>query len=697
MAGKRQHYVPRFLQRGFLHNPPEEAERTWLHRRGAQARLVGIRDVGVSEYFYSKMRADGAATLDDLITAIEGSLDSELSLIKAKPAGEPIDPGAAARLTAHLMFRTAHVRSVLAQGAGQILAGAATLFTDPSAAREHLGLDNLGGNMAMDSAVDKALQTLPLEALAFPRLLARRIVSFLARENFDALHDELWPVVRQVVAEMTKDIPGWIRDAHNRVLETTKKVQWEEDLAALSWQTREVLGAVLPDCVVLAREAGHDFTPFLLSVRHNVDLVVLPFAHDRVLVGSRGLNAGISVEVLNAASAACSDNFFISRCASDGIGLSGLIGQRTAMMIETSVSDALSPFQPTSRAKADRNTLMARVIDTDVASSFSYSLTCIGVADTEMAAQLGEIVNVIVEELSRAMPLSTLDGITFAVDYPAAVAGVDRGDPGLGAAQSRPRDYGRPVAKQVAVVRNGARKTHIVVDFVIADGLLSDNRIDRSHAIHTIVAMLAGVAHTARYESQLEEDTAVPPDDVARLMHQGSSVVPSSYFCARESAFSDPSAGERYAALVRDSLDTAREAITSARLMYRNSADMDALLAVALPQISFVLTHVAEWLGHREGLPDQDEFPGSSLPLELKSYELHLWLELFGRDLRNLYNVEGQFTSTNIFALGRHVERLLWTVQICPWPKEDGTTYVSVPFGNDEALLETANSPPSLG
>ena len=53
MAGKRQHYVPRLLQRGFLHDPSEKAERTWLHRRGVDAELVGIRDIGTEDWFYS--------------------------------------------------------------------------------------------------------------------------------------------------------------------------------------------------------------------------------------------------------------------------------------------------------------------------------------------------------------------------------------------------------------------------------------------------------------------------------------------------------------------------------------------------------------------------------------------------------------------------------------------------------------------
>lgn len=47
MAGKRQHYIPRFLQRGFLDVSDSKADRTWLYRRGEKPRLVGIRDVGV--------------------------------------------------------------------------------------------------------------------------------------------------------------------------------------------------------------------------------------------------------------------------------------------------------------------------------------------------------------------------------------------------------------------------------------------------------------------------------------------------------------------------------------------------------------------------------------------------------------------------------------------------------------------------
>jgi hypothetical protein len=132
-----------------------------------------------------------------------------------------------------------------------------------------------------------------------------------------------------------------------------------------------------------------------------------------------------------------------------------------------------------------------------------------------------------------------------------------------------------------------------------------------------------------------------------------------------------------------DSLISARRTIEEARLRYRNNEDLDSLLRAALPPISFVLGHAAEWLGHRDGIPEQDDFPGASLTAELRVFELHNWLELFERDLRALYSADDHFTSARILALSQHAERLLWTVQIFPWPMEDGSLYVSVPWGAD--------------
>ncbi len=53
MPGRRQHYLPQFLQRGFTSNDARKL--TWLYRTGVAPREVGIRDVGVEEQFYSNV------------------------------------------------------------------------------------------------------------------------------------------------------------------------------------------------------------------------------------------------------------------------------------------------------------------------------------------------------------------------------------------------------------------------------------------------------------------------------------------------------------------------------------------------------------------------------------------------------------------------------------------------------------------
>ena len=226
-----------------------------------------------------------------------------------------------------------------------------------------------------------------------------------------------------------------------------------------------------------------------------------------------------------------------------------------------------------------------------------------------------------------------------------------------------------------------------MIDASIAAGLLSGEHDPQQGALHILVNMLASIAHSDLYESKLPGLTPTPPNEVVRFLYRWISTAPGDYFSARESAFINPSAGERLATLVMDSLASARQSIENARLQYRIDNDLDCLLTKAMPPISYVLGHTAEWLGHRDGLPDQDDFPGAKLPTMLEAFELHHWLELFGRDLRALYAADEQFTTGRLFALSTHVERLLWTVQMFPWPMDDGSLYVSVPWGEDESHL----------
>jgi len=106
MSGKRQHYLPQFLQRGFASTT--DRTRTWYYRRAGIPKEVGIRDVGVEDYFYSD---SSDTTLDTSITALESDeFGSAIQKIREGQPG-PIRTVDMPKLVAHLEVRSRHLRA----------------------------------------------------------------------------------------------------------------------------------------------------------------------------------------------------------------------------------------------------------------------------------------------------------------------------------------------------------------------------------------------------------------------------------------------------------------------------------------------------------------------------------------------------------------------------------------------------------
>ncbi len=687
MAGKRQHYIPRFLQRGFLSEGEEQAERTWLHRRGVSARLVGIRDVGVAEYFYSKLSRDGALTLDDLLTMFEHKFEQELKRLRQIPEGPVDDPQGAGQLTVHLTLRTAHVRSVFERGISQISDHMSTLAGDPDAMRKQLQIDEDGPtDFSRQIAVE--LQRTTSAVADVPEPLFQRVLTYHTREAFEDFFKTSSPAMIEAIGILNASLATVVQDAHNKSLATADQTLWEMELAGFLWQVQAVEGAILADCVALAFDRSGTVAPLPLMERGTVDAVVLPLAHDRLLVGYRGIKPTVSVEEINRASALCSNSFFIARSPQSSQGLTEIIGRRCGAVIDAAVDDAIRSTRVETASIAPVPD--AYRLSSELSSSFNFTMTCFDFGDKDLAERIAKVLGAIVGEMSRLMPLGHLDGITLAVDYPSALLGVDRGAPHLGVDASEPRDYGQAVAKCVRVIRGGKAKEHLVLQADLAMGLVSEDLDIRALSTHMVTNMLAQVAHVVVAEVGLAQSAPGAVTPLNQHLHGSIAGAPSRYFAARASAFTDRGAGERFAELVLSSLASARTAVFAARMQYRTDGNVNALLLTALRQVTFVLDHASEWLGHRDGLPAEDDFPGNTLTTNLYPAGLSNWLELLGRDLALLYSEQGQFTHASIFALDRHVERLLWSMEVFPWPMPDGGLFVSVPVSEDERRLSAS-------
>jgi hypothetical protein len=689
MAGKRQHYVPRLLQRGFLENSADNAERTWLHRPGATARLVGIRDVGVEDWFYSRKSADGAPTLDDAITDYEGDLSKKVRALREAAPGTRIDAELAAGAVVHLVLRAAHLRRIMSAGVTSATNELEALFTDPTRLGAMIGL----AGPALSSAVTDAIRNSAAELVpaGFPSELTERLMTFLVREVGDELVAQAVATLGPLLPMLFGTLAGKVRDTHNSMLEKPLDDNgWVAALSGFGWSIEQAVDLILPDAVALSREENGPLAPLLFTTAADVAVVMMPVAHDRMLVGRRSETATIDLGMFNEQAASGCEGFFIAARSFDAENLSARIGKGPADALAESIAQTVREAEQTRSLGAGH--IPAARPQENVQQNFSYRVTLADFGDDVLAKEYAGILETVVSALGRDLPLHTLDGITIAADYHDAIAHLDRGDPALPRVSSGALGYGVGVAKPVTVVRDGQRKVHLVVSAGLADSWTSPDPAIRAGSLHILVKMLAGIAQSTRYADA--HAIAFTPDTMARELHLAVSTTSSGYWSARQAAFVDPDQGESYAISIVDSLDFADREIVEERGRMAGSSDIDAATTRAIECVSAVLIHVADWLGHRDGLTSGQDFAGSDLPDRLKARGLDRWIQLFGRDLAACYPPDGTLDISVVTTLSRHVERLLWSFGLYCWPDGDAMRCVVTdrplvmsPLGNGSAMF----------
>ena len=106
MAGKRQHFIPRFLQKGFASRVTKSGTFTWVFRRGVPPFNTNIINVGEEGHFYTY---DSDVEADVLITKAESEFSDLLHSIRGGVASSLSD-SRLPQMIAHLEVRTRHLR-----------------------------------------------------------------------------------------------------------------------------------------------------------------------------------------------------------------------------------------------------------------------------------------------------------------------------------------------------------------------------------------------------------------------------------------------------------------------------------------------------------------------------------------------------------------------------------------------------------
>ena len=159
---------------------------------------------------------------------------------------------------------------------------------------------------------------------------------------------------------------------------------------------------------------------------------------------------------INQQAAACGDAFFIGGRSYDDDGLASLIGSGPTNAIRHAIEGAIRGAEVDGVA-APEIYVPSRDNHLEL-DGFTYTLRLADFGDESLAKELVGMLQTVVGELSRRLPLHYLDGFTIARDYHAALLGLDRGDETLPPLTSSALKYGAGIAKPVSVKRNGIQK-----------------------------------------------------------------------------------------------------------------------------------------------------------------------------------------------------------------------------------------------
>jgi hypothetical protein len=311
VAGKKQHYIPRLLLRGFK-IPGQSAELVVLYRREIM-RQVSIGDICHGKYFCSDL---ANTSLDDGITKEEKTVFGPA--LDAVRKGSNVDEKALRRFLVHLMLRTDAARSnieALAKAAGQ---GFVDAVSDKGVVTRMLSSGAIDAKKVSKQALNERLVELGKSLPRNERRQIRRRTENFLKEHIEQAAEFVANKAAEFLPSATADQLSGERiqkDALAQDIAPSERVSSLDrmKLTIIDYDASEPL--ILGDDPVLGfLEDGtmvRGFMPLRKPQAH-----VLPVTPNRAIVLHSGsMDFLRSARLLNEASATLSHQQFVARSA----------------------------------------------------------------------------------------------------------------------------------------------------------------------------------------------------------------------------------------------------------------------------------------------------------------------------------------------------------------------------------------------
>ncbi len=652
MSGRKQHYIPQVVQRGFEASRSGTRSQVFVFRKGRAPYLTSTEGAAAERDFYSKPQGDEEGALDDMITEFEGDHLAPILQELRSAKGGAVDPELAAVVVAHLAFRTAHVRDSFATMTDDALAQFKSILEDCGALRRFAGVESLRSNSTIAAAVRDELSKLGSDALPEKaRKFLERVIVFRLRERFDDLVGHANPEMRAGLAFIEETLSKAIPNAHARALSTSLVPKARVDaLLELEWYVKAAdtqdQHFILPDSVAVGRTAASgSLKPFAMLDSTEAAVVIMPLSSRQLLIGSTGATSIVGPDI-NLQLAQSSLDFFIS-------------SKRDPFTQE--IAEAIG----TCRAELKLDLLdevdnsPAEVRPAPIPATFASKIRApIGKSGDAMKKALSGIVTEAVE----ASTVDRIESILVPANIRLALEAFLKRTPS--AAELESAAFG--TVEPIKVGSNWMCRIYLPRN--VLEQLTLPTASEQRLIATRQVKFNLGRAHYfdcwARQCPEIFDSVGADPWD--QLALRTTFRTASSYFGGMASALHDkePLPGGDSLHDLAARLNFGFEMLREARRMFFKHKNVDQLMVEAVNSIEMILAATATVFGFLEA-KNMAIARDSAAGMFLESAALWDWGLLFSKDLRRHYERRHRWPSVDeLQELSAHVERLLWTIGV---------------------------------
>lgn len=654
MTGRKQHFIPQALQRGFGVAKGKKTQ-VYVFKKGQEPYYSSTEGVAAQRDFYSGPSDE--QSLDDKITTYESTvLAPAVAALREAPAG-PIDSHVAAAVVVHLSIRSAFVRGSFSAATTEMLEHFTGAMRSNETVRALLEIDSLKSESMLVKLIEEDILSRFGAIPEIGRSALAKIVHFRAREKFPQVLPGLSAMILKQLGTLVEKIPEMISGGHSKALGTNLEPSRRvAHLKAMSWKivaAEPPIHFVLPDCLAVGSKMSdfEEMEPYSLLSDEELVGVVMPVSSSKVLVGCFG-NPELDAASLNRSFAQCSLEFFISSQADAQTAESAqLIGDTVSRYVDRLVEEQAF-------TAPDRNDSDDESPETDGMAQEPIKVPVKFEPSGRKSGQAKAAVRNLMSARELQVGLRTVEAIVVADDIARSL-----------------RQRGVALNDYAAqVVRQGTCHAIETADGVSCQLFVTTeavNRVAKGHPLaRTAAALIRHQAGRATYyatviaqisREKLQRQRPLLEAVGMRIAHLFSS----HYFGGRFSGMGNI-LDEEFAAtdgVYRQTLDGCVQGISSARLHFIEHRDVDAALGRALGYIEQLLCATANACATTGGKVGR--WKASKSIEALQAVGLGDWFELFALDLKRFFDSRERLAGdSNLVLLGSHIERVAWSFGI---------------------------------